>query len=261
MLHKKYIIISGANGYLSQHFSKSLCKDYNLVLWDIKFDKKFLLELNKLSKKYNTHIDLIRTDITKQYEIKKSIRLIRSKKIKVYGLINCAGINPQANAKNPDYYKKYKSFIKMWQNEINISLKGNMLMIYEVSKILEKSQNSIIINFSSDLGIISPNQNIYAKGSIKPLVYSVSKHGIIGMTKYFSTLLSSKGIRVNSICFGGVYNKSLNKNFIKKVSKLVPLGRMCSLEEITSPIKFLLDEKNSYMTGHSLVIDGGRTIW
>ena len=81
------------------------------------------------------------------------------------------------------------------------------------------------------------------------------------MTKYFSTFLSSKGIRVNSICFGGVYNKKLNKNFVEKVSKLIPLGRMCSLEEIISPIDFLLDEKNSYMTGHSLVIDGGRTIW
>ena len=104
---------------------------------------------------------------------------------------------------------------------------------------MEKFKNSVI-NFSSDLGIISPNQNIYNKGSIKPLVYSVSKHGIIEQTKYFSTFLSSKGIRVNSICFGGVYNKKLNKNFVEKVSKLIPLGRMCSLEEIISPIDFLL---------------------
>ena len=50
----------------------------------------------------------------------------------------------------------------MWQKEIDISLKGCMLIIYELSKIL-KNQNSTIINFSSDLGIISPNQNIYSK--------------------------------------------------------------------------------------------------
>ena len=80
----------------------------------------------------------------------------------------------------------------MWQKEIDISLKGCMLIIYELSKILKKSKNSTIINFSSDLGIISPNQNIYSKNSVKPLVYSVSKHGIIGMTKYFATLLSKK---------------------------------------------------------------------
>ena len=260
-MQKKYLIITGANGFLSHHFSKNLCQNYNLILWDIKFDKQFLIELKQLSLKFNTSIEFMKVDITKHFKIKKSIKIIEKKKIKIYGLINCASINPQANAKNPSYYKKYNSFIKMWENEIDISLKGYMLTIYEVSKILQKSKNSTIINFSSDLGIISPNQNIYAKGSLKPLVYSVSKHGIIGMTKYFSTLLSSKGIRVNSICFGGVYNKKLNKNFIKKVSKLIPMNRMCNLEEITSPINFLLDKKNSYMTGHSLIIDGGRTIW
>lgn len=260
-MKKKYLIITGANGYLSQYFSKQLCKNYNLILWDIKFDKKFSDEIKKLSKKYITKVDLIKIDITKQDKIIKNVKILKNKKIKIYGLINCAGINPQANARNPDYFKQYSSFINMWQKEIDISLKGYMLTIYEVSKIMEKFKNSVIINFSSDLGIISPNQNIYNKGSIKPLVYSVSKHGIIGMTKYFSTFLSSKGIRVNSICFGGVYNKKLNKNFVEKVSKLIPLGRMCNLEEIMSPIDFLLDEKNSYMTGHSLVIDGGRTIW
>ena len=81
------------------------------------------------------------------------------------------------------------------------------------------------------------------------------------MTKYFATLLSKEKIRVNSICFGGVYNKKLNNKFIKKFSVLVPMSRMCNLDEIISPINFLLDNKNSYMTGHSLVIDGGRTIW
>ena len=261
MTIKKYIIVTGANGYLSQHFCKNLCKNYNLILWDIKFDKQFLKEIKKISIKYRSLVHVMIVDITKQTRVKNSIKILENKKIKIYGLINCASINPQANAKNPDYYKQNKSFMSTWQKEIDLSLKGNMITIYEVSKTLQKSKNSIIINFSSDLGIISPNQNIYSKKSIKPLVYSVSKHGVIGMTKYFSTLLSNKGIRVNSICFGGVYNKKINKKFINKFSKLVPMGRMCKLDEIISPINFLLDEKNSYMTGHSLVIDGGRTIW
>ena len=50
MLNKKYIIISGANGYLSQFFSKNLCKEYNLILWDIKFNKEFLSNIKKLAK-------------------------------------------------------------------------------------------------------------------------------------------------------------------------------------------------------------------
>ena len=261
MTNKKYIIISGANGYLSQFFSKNLCKKYNLILWDIKFNKEFLSNIKNLAKENSSNVISMNVDITNSLKIKKNIKILERKKINIYGLINCAGLNPQPNIKHPDYFKNHESFMKMWNDEINISLKGYMAMIYEVSKILQKSKNSTIINFSSDLGIISPNQNIYSKEKIKPLVYSISKHGIIGMTKYFATLLSSKGVRVNSICFGGVFNKKFDKKFVKKVSKLVPLERMCDIDEILSPIDFLLDHKNSYMTGHSLIIDGGRTIW
>jgi NAD(P)-dependent dehydrogenase (short-subunit alcohol dehydrogenase family) len=261
MKNKKYIIISGANGYLSQYFAKNLTEKYNLILWDIKFNKNYISSIKKIAKKNNSHIISKNVDITNHLQIKKSISFLNKKKIKIYGLINCASLNPQPNMQNPDYYKDYKSFINMWEKEINISLKGYMFMIYEVSKILQKSKNSSIINFSSDLGIISPNQNIYSKNSVKPLVYSISKHGIIGMTKYFATLFAKKGIRVNSICFGGVYNKKFDKQFVNKFARLVPMERMCDIKEILSPINFLLDYKNSYMTGHSLIIDGGRTVW
>jgi len=149
----------------------------------------------------------------------------------------------------------------MWDKEINISLKGYMLMIYETSKSYKKLKNSTIINFSSDLGLISPNQNIYSKKSIKLFVYLVSKHGIIVMIRYFVTFLSNKWIRVNSVCFGGVYNKKFNKNFVNKFTKLVQMNHMCNLKEILLPINFLFDDKNFYITGHSLVVDGGRTIW
>ena len=260
MLNKKYIIISGANGYLSQFFSKNLCKKYNLILWDIKFNKEFLLDIKKLAKENNSHIVFMNVDITNHLKIKRSIKILNSKKIKIYGLINCAGLNPQPNIQNPDYFRNYKSFMNMWEKEINISLKGYMSMIYEVSKILQKSKNSTIINFSSDLGIISPNQNIYSKDSIKPLVYSVSKHGIIGLTKYIATLWAKNKIRCNSIAPGGIYNGQ-NNNFVKKVRKLIPLGRMAKKDEYNDLMIFLCSDKSSYITGSTIVADGGRTIW
>lgn len=261
MKKKNTLIITGANGYLSRYFSKALIKEYNLILWDIRFNKLFLDEIKRLSIKDNSFLYVENVDITKKIKIVNAISKIKKNKIKVYGLINCAGLNPQPDIINPDYFKNYKSFIKMWDSEIEISLKGYMSVIYEVFNILKQNNDSRIINFSSDLGIISPNQNIYIDKSIKPLIYSVSKHGVIGMTKYFSTLFSNYGVKVNSLCLGGVNNKKFNKKFIKKFSNLVPLNRMCEIDEIISPIKFLLDKNNGYMTGHSLVVDGGRTIW
>ena len=259
MNKKKYIIITGANGYLSKFFSLKICHSYNLILWDIKFDKHFINKLNKKSKDYKSKIIFQTTDITNRQNICNNLSELSD--LNIYGLINCASLNPQPNVQYPDYFKNYEDFINVWNKELDISLKGYMSCIYEVSKVMSKFKNGTIINFSSDLGIISPNQNIYNKSSPKPIVYSISKHGIIGMSKYFSTLFSSKGIRVNSLCLGGVFNKKFDKKFLSQFSKLVPIGRMSDLEEIISPILFLLDEKNTYMTGHSLVIDGGRTIW
>ena len=147
MSDKKCIIVNGANGYLSQFFSKNLCKNYNLILWDIKFDKEFLEEIKTLSKKNNSYVVSMNVDITNQSKIRKAIKKIDNNKFKIYGLINCASLNPQPNTLIPDYYKNYKSFLNMWEKEINISLKGYMLMIYEVSKILQKSKSSTIINY------------------------------------------------------------------------------------------------------------------
>ena len=84
-------------------------------------------------------------------------------------------------------------------------------------------KGGVIINVSSDLGIIAPDQRLYNHCTdnkeyteVKPITYSVSKAGMIGFTKYISTYWSSKNIRCNAICPGGIYTKDMNKNFIKK---------------------------------------------
>ena len=121
-----------------------------------------------------------------------------------------------------------------------------------------------IINISSDLGLIAPDQRIYNNSrkylSTKPVSYSVTKHAIIGLTKYLATYWADHGVRSNCLVPGGVENNQ-NKYFIKKVKKLIPLGRMAQKNEYKGAIKFLCSEASSYMNGANLVIDGGRTIW
>jgi NAD(P)-dependent dehydrogenase (short-subunit alcohol dehydrogenase family) len=127
-----------------------------------------------------------------------------------------------------------------------------------------ENKKGIIINISSDLGIIAPDQRLYAnkkKNSFyKPATYSVIKHGIIGLTKYMATYWADKGIRVNCLCPGGIYEKQ-EKNFIKKINKLIPMGRMAQADEYKGAIQFLSSDASSYMNGATLIVDGGRTIW
>lgn len=80
------------------------------------------------------------------------------------------------------------------------------------------------------------------------------------MTKYLATYYAEKGIRANTICPGGVYNGQ-NPEFIAKLTNLIPLGRMADVDEYKSTVLYLLSDASSYMTGSTVVVDGGRTCW
>ena len=124
----------------------------------------------------------------------------------------------------------------------------------------------IILNIASDLSVIAPNQEIYkTKKSldknqpVKPVTYSVIKHGLIGLTKYLATYWPQY-IRCNAISPGSV-KQNQPKYMINRLKKLIPLNRLAHEYEYISAIKFLCSDQSSYMTGQNLIIDGGRSIW
>ena len=94
---------------------------------------------------------------------------------------------------------------------------------------------------------------------VKPVTYSVVKHGIIGLTKYTASYWAKKNIRCNAIAPGGIFNHQ-NKKFVNKINKLIPLGRMAEINEYNDLILFLCSKASSYITGSVVVADGGRTI-
>lgn len=89
---------------------------------------------------------------------------------------------------------------------------------------------------------------------------AVAKHGVIGLTKYLATYWAGKGVRVNALCPGGVYNNQ-PEEFVQKLTNLIPMGRMAKKDEYKAAILFLICDASSYMTGSTLIIDGGRTCW
>ena len=132
---------------------------------------------------------------------------------------------------------------------------------------VESGTAGSLVHIASDHGIIAPNQSLYRVEGIeernqpvKPITYSVVKHGLIGLSRYLSTYWGSHGIRSNSICPGGVRNNQ-NQEFLEKFNRLVPLGRPAEPDEYRGALVFLLSDESSYMTGANLVIDGGRSVW
>ena len=178
---------------------------------------------------------------------------------KVDVLINNAALNPKMSTK--DETNRFEDFdLEKWNKSLQVNLTGAFLCSQVfINKMIKDKIKGIVINVASDLGVIAPNQTIY-EDDVKPVDYSVTKHGIIGLTKYLSTYFADKNIRVNSISPGGIYTNQ-SKEFVKRLSELIPMGRMANKDEYKGAIMFLCSDASSYMTGHNLILDGGRTIW
>jgi 2-deoxy-D-gluconate 3-dehydrogenase len=112
--------------------------------------------------------------------------------------------------------------------------------------------------------LVGPDQRIYKKDGeppqYKPVYYSVTKAGVLGLTSYLATYYAGKNIRVNSLTPGGVYNEH-DVEFLKAYSSRTVLGRMAEKDEMNGALLFLASDASSYMTGGNLVVDGGWTAW
>lgn len=263
-LVNKYSLITGAGGLLGFQHALALAEvNSNLVLTDINL-KKINMIKKELKKKYSKiNIITYKMDVTKEKEIKKVLNNLLKKKINIYVLINNAAIDSKIKKNQKMIYssKFEKINLKEWNQHLNVGLAGAMLCSKIFGKnMVQKRIKGVILNIASDLSVIAPNHKIYKKGVFKPIMYSVIKHGLIGMTRYLSTYWNLHGIRCNALSPGPVENNQA-KIFIKKLKKEIPLNRLARKDEYSAAIQFLCTDASSYMTGQNVVIDGGRSVW
>jgi len=169
-------------------------------------------------------------------------------------LINCFAINDhvEKNQKRPTLFE---ITLDSFSNILHVNLTSLFSVCREFAR---NNKNGSIVNFSASTGIVSARPDLY-DGGHKHIAYSISKSGVINLTKILATHLSPK-IRVNCIAPGGVEN-SQTSEFIEKYALHTPLKRMMKKNELNGIMDYLCSSYSSYVTGATFVIDGGWTIW
>lgn len=152
------------------------------------------------------------------------------------------------------------------QDSMNTNLNGQIMLSQAVIKDMLKHKKGSIINISSMRGLDCPHFPFYPESyGDQPINYTTEKWAMEGMTKYMAGRYGKEGIRVNSIAPGG-FNPNITddpdkKAFAKTYIENCPLGCWANEDDIKGPVCFLASDAANYITGATLVMDGGWTIW
>ena len=269
-LSGKNALITGGAGLLGvEHAKAILIANGNVVLWDLN-SVQLSDESTKLANEFGKErVFALVVDVTDEKQISAAQKKLITKDIEIDILINNVAANPKYPSSDSQSDSSRLENFKLddWNREISIGLTSAFLCSKMIGARMAENRRGIILNIASDLSVIAPDQRVYKENSrtrnsqpVKPVTYSVIKAGLAGLTRYLATYWNEEGIRVNSLSPGGVYDNQ-PEEFVRKISNLIPMGRMANRDEYQSAVQFLCSDASSYMTGQNIVIDGGRSVW
>ena len=262
----KTVVITGAGGLLGPKHAEAVIEFGARAIITDHHEDRAIVRAQELNDKYGNECAIpFYMDVTN----KESIQKVVNKLDRIDVLINNAAKDPKVKkeaALTPD--SRFETMTsEYWFEGIDAALNGTFFCSQVVSNKMLEQGGGVILNISSDLGVIAPDQRLYRKEdtpenlqNVKPITYSAAKWAIIGMTKYLAVYFADKNIRVNCISPGGVY-AGQPADFVERLSNLIPMGRMAKKNEYKGAIVFMCSEASSYMTGENLVINGGRSVW
>jgi 3-oxoacyl-[acyl-carrier protein] reductase len=246
-LKNKIVIITGSRrGMGKSHallFAKAGAK---VVVSDISLE-----DCEKVSdeiKKEGGEALAVKCDVTKKDEVENMVKSVVEKWQRVDILVNNAGI------------VQFKSFLEMteadWDRTLDINLKGQFLCAQACAKEMVKQKSGVIVNIASiEMGQVGRGMPYLAH-------YSASKGGVVALTQALAVELAPYGIRVNAVAPGAVNTpiaegQNIDPKMMEATMASIPMRRIGQPEEVSKLVLFLASEDSSYITGSTVVVDGG----
>lgn len=264
-LQDRCAIVTGGTGILGTQFCRGLAEfGANVVVVDL-FEERLTEFVSKLMDEYGVRSIGVRCDVSDPDSVSEMARKV----VEQFGQIDVLLNNAASKSEDLDaFFAPFEDYsLKEWRQIMSVNLDGMFLVAQAVgAQMRTQDQGGSIIQTGSIYGMLASDKRIY-EGSYylgrqisNPGAYSASKAGVIGLTKYLAAYWGDSGVRVNTLVPGGV-ESGQNETFKARYSDRVPLKRMAQASEMVGAALYLASDASSYVTGQTIVVDGGLSVW
>ena len=239
-MSEKVAVVTGGTTGIGKEIALTLAQDgFDVVVNYLQLDETVKQEIEDMGRKCL----LIEGNVTSMDDMEKMTKAIMDEFGRIDVLVNNAGITRDT------------LLLRMTEEDfdsvLNVNTKGAFCTMKNIVPIMMKQKGGRIINISSVVGVV---------GNAGQVNYSASKAAVIGMTKSLAKEVASRGILVNAVAPGFIATRmtdKLNDTQKENILAQIPLKRMGAPKDIANAVAFLASDRASYITGHTLVVDGG----
>jgi len=261
----KTAVVTGGVGILGQHFCRGLAEfGANVAVVDLDAERAGAFAAD-LKTDYGVKALGVGCDVASP----ESVRSMVASVTESLGAIHVLHNNAASKSEDLDrFFAAFEDYsLEEWRRIMSVNIDGMFLMAQAVgAQMIRQGTGGSIIQTSSIYGIRASDKRIY-EGSFylgrqisNPVVYSASKAAVVGLSRQLAADWAEHGIRVNTLVPAGV-SSGQNDEFKRRYSQRVPMGRMAEASEMVGAVVFLASDASSYMTGQSIVVDGGLSAW